>query len=216
MAQFRDCVVSCVSVCLIGCSGSDPVTVFAAASTGPAMEDAVSRWGGDARVHSAASGTLLKQMQLGMDVDILLLARPQAGRKHHKQLLTNTLVLFGDRLVEEDSCIVIGDPGFVPAGQYARDHWQWSNAWDQVQPRLRYAKDAPSIPMLVSQGLCPRGVAYRTDLVHQDFEFRRDLFWGEAPTYPLYVLNDSGDDLYAWLQTEAGLAAFVQAGFGLP
>jgi molybdate transport system substrate-binding protein len=60
--------------------------------------------------------------------------------------------------------IAIGDPGAVPAGQYARDYLQKLGMWDKLQGRLVLGGDVADVLAYARRGEAAAAIVYRTDV----------------------------------------------------
>ena len=133
----------------------------------------------------AASGILARQIEGGAPVDVFISASPQPmdQLQAHRQildgtrigLLSNELVLVvpkaaGGRLkgfadLPSADRIAIGDPGFVPAGQYAMEILRHLGLWDSLRPRLIYGQDARQVLEYVARAEVDAGIVFVTDAV---------------------------------------------------
>ena len=131
----------------------------------------------------AASGALARQIDGGAPVDVFISAAPQPMDQleaHHLilegtriDLLSNDLVLvvprrsegrikgFGD--LPGAGRIAIGDPGFVPAGQYARQTLVSLGLWEVLGPRLVYGQDVRQVLEYVARAEVDAGIVFATD-----------------------------------------------------
>ena len=164
------------------------VTVFAAASTAPAIEKIARLYEtagyGSVRAVYASSGVMARQIDNGAPADLFLSANSGwmdwlAGRGliegEPVALLGNRLVLvqpadepvlaFDDtlpaRLVGQR--LAIGDPDHVPAGIYARQAMESMGLWDQLGPMAIRMKDARATLLLVQRGEVAAGIVYASD-----------------------------------------------------
>lgn len=171
---------------------AEPVTIFAAASTGDAIGEIAEAYaatsGGSVRPVIAASSTLARQIAQGAPADLFLSASVQwmdfleerhlVATDSRRPLLANRLVLIAPadsplslRLVPElplsellaDGRLAIGDPAHVPAGIYARQALQALGLWDQVADRLAQAGNVRAALALVDRGEAAAGIVYETD-----------------------------------------------------
>ncbi len=169
-----------------------PVTIFAAASTGGAIE-AVARdyeagGGGPVRTVLAASSTLARQIDHGAPADLYLsanvawmdwlAARSAVAPNSRIDLLGNSLVLIapadrpfqiavapGFALAEAlgGGRLAMADPDHVPAGIYARAALSALGVWSQVAPRAVYSNDVRAALVLVERGEVAAGIVYASD-----------------------------------------------------
>lgn len=147
---------------------------------------------GGAKVVSSylASGALAKQIANGAPADLFISADRKwmdylAEKKlvqadSRVDLLGNALVLVaaGDSAIRPVTIgrdtdlrsllgggrLVIGDPGFVPAGTYARAALEKLGLWPSVRDRLAPAENVRAALALVSRGEAPLGIVYATDV----------------------------------------------------
>jgi molybdate transport system substrate-binding protein len=131
-----------------------------------------------------ASGDLRKQVEGGAPVDGVLFAgaRPvdeliaggHIDRATRRVLATNRLVLIGPRggraigfesldALPAGEKIAIGDPGAVPAGQYARAALQALGKWDALAGRLVLGGDVAAVLAYARRGEVAAAVVYRTE-----------------------------------------------------
>ncbi len=197
---------------LLGCSTRDTPLVFAAASTGPALQEALEELGLEARVHLASSAALARQIEAGADAAVLLSAHPscvdELDVQARRNLLENGIVLAGEPGAQLSGarCIATGDPEHVPLGVYAREALTEQDRWDALEPRIIGTADAAAASALVRRGECELGWIYSTDVGELTVHERLD---GRA-TYVLARLTYEGADLYDRLPT-AG--SWARAGF---
>lgn len=172
---------------------SDPVIVFAAASTTNAMTDIIDVY---TEHHPrkivtsfASSSTLAKQIDNGAPAHIYLSANIKwMDYLEHKHLIApgSRIDLLGNRIVliaPHDSAVqkieikpgfplgkvlgdgrlTMGDPDHVPAGIYGKQAFQSLGVWDQVKAKLAPMKDVRAALALVERGEVPLGQIYATD-----------------------------------------------------
>ncbi len=169
----------------------EEILVFAAASTGAALEDIVSaytaRGGGRVRLSLAATSSLARQIEAGAPADLFLAANPMwMDHVEAAGLLTpeSRTLVFRNRLVLvapagagpvavtpgldwdallDGGRLAVAEPHSVPAGIYARQALQSLGAWAALEDRLAPASDVRHAALLVQSGAAPLGVVYRTD-----------------------------------------------------
>jgi molybdate transport system substrate-binding protein len=127
-----------------------------------------------------ASATLARQIIAGAGAELYVSADPVwvdeldrhglvAGRR---TLCANTLVLVAAAgvapvrfatLADSRGRIALGDPGFVPAGRYARAALEAAGIWERVRERVVPAGDVRAALAYVERGACDYGIVYRTD-----------------------------------------------------
>lgn len=177
----------------LGCRGqaSEKQVMFAVAASLrnalPALISAYAAGHPGAKISATygASGDLQKQVEGGAPIDgvIFANAKPvdaiiekklaEAGTR--KVLATNTLVLIGPKggkpvtIATLDALpvtekIAIGDPGAVPAGQYAKAALQKLGKWDAIQGRLVLGGDVAAVLAYARRGEVAAAFVYRTEI----------------------------------------------------
>lgn len=168
---------------------ADPsVTVFAAASTAPAIDDIARLYEtagyGSFRAVYASSGVLAHQIDNGAPADLFLSANAgwmdwlaQRGliKGEPVALLGNSLVLVqpaGEPVLALDGALpaslvgqrmAIGNPDHVPAGIYARQALESMGLWDRLGPMAIRMNDARATLLLVQRGEVAAGIVYASD-----------------------------------------------------
>ena len=166
-----------------GCAHRAPeLTLSAAASLHPAIDQAVAKFNGAKVVcNFGASGSLARQIVNGAPADVFVAAgpKPMADLEAAGLLLVDTrrdllrsdvvLITTGatgcfDFLAEPQvKHIAIGEPGSVPAGDYARQVLTSLGLWDRLQPKLVFAQDVRQVLTHVAEGNADAGIVYATD-----------------------------------------------------
>lgn len=176
------------SCCLNGTAISADLVVSGAASLTDAMNELKA---GFEKNHPTdrvlcnygASGTLARQIEGGAPVDVFISAsskqmdRLQSGNRivpgTRIDLLRNDIAL----IVPKDSRlelkgfpellkarrIAIGDPSFVPAGQYARQILKKMMLWDSLASRMVYGEDVRQVLEYVARDEVDAGIVFVTD-----------------------------------------------------
>ena len=115
------------------------------------------------------SGTLKRQLEQGGDVDIIFLAnrdymidlKDNNYIFNEEVILENSLVLIKNNTTSSNSgTLAIGDPQYVPAGQYATEVL---NHLPLESYSLVYGKDVRSVLSYVELGEADFGIIYLTD-----------------------------------------------------
>jgi molybdate transport system substrate-binding protein len=197
----------------------------------------------DLLIDAAASGTLSRQILQGSPADLFISANThwmdELAKEHRIvpetriNLLSNKLVVvarsdLGDppetlaQLTEPRlRPLAMGDPAYVPAGQYAKEAMQHANLWKEIKDHATAASDVQAALAYVAHGQCPVGIVYASDTVgvkgvHILFEVPQKLY----PTivYPAAVIAGSASATEAravlqWLGGSEARAAFREAGF---
>ena len=173
-----------------------PLTLFAAASLKPALDDLAARGALGApapRLVYASSSALARQIEQGAPADIFVSADEDwmdELTKHggivadsRADLLGNALVLVAPAasttavdLSEKDSLrqalgmvgrLSIALPQSVPAGRYASQSLHALGLWDSVASKLAMSRDVRAALQLVAMQECPLGIVYRSDAVSE-------------------------------------------------
>lgn len=219
---------------LAACSKEEKreVIVSAAAS----LEEGIQEIAGDYRrdtgvvvnINLGGSGSLKKQVEEGAPVDIIFLASKdyydELDRNGYIEeggdLLGNTLTVIGKRgigsLTEIEGTIAIGDPGFVPAGRYAREAFMKAGIWERLSEDLLLTKDVRSALVYANMGQVDYSVVYKTDSLLgrglQAYEIPEELY--SEIVYSGGTLKGSspeGKAFYTYLLTR--LEVFEKYGF---
>jgi molybdate transport system substrate-binding protein len=178
---------------LISCSGKKkqdekPVLyVFAAASLSDVITEIADSFevakNVDIKLNMAASGTLARQIEQGAEADVYLSANQSwmdyLVEKNMSQasaiFASNELVLISSPgnnmeiqdvvslLKETDKKIATGDPGYVPAGKYAQQVFDYYQL--DLTSKLLQTNDVRSALMMVEMGEAGYGVVYKTDAI---------------------------------------------------
>ncbi|NDJ18915.1 molybdate ABC transporter substrate-binding protein [Myxacorys almedinensis] len=190
-----------------------------------------------------SSGSLQQQIEQGAPVDVYLSAgskQMDALQNQHllqpntrKALLTNRLVVIipkpdrtssisaiADLTRPEITRIALGEPGSVPAGQYAAEVLQHYNIARQLLPKLIYAKDVRQVLTYVETGNVDAGLVYLTDATSS----QQVTIVAIAPTeshskivYPIALLkqskNAAAPNFQAFVFSEPAKRIFSKYGF---
>ncbi|MBW8073569.1 MAG: molybdate ABC transporter substrate-binding protein [Ferrovum sp.] len=130
-----------------------------------------------------ASGSLEKQIEGGAPVDLFISASvKEMEALQRKQLilegsrddlLSNEIVLIVPRSnhasiqgfsdLPKVHRLVIGDPGFVPAGQYAKEVLKFQGLFGLLEDRLVYGDNVRQVLEYVARGEVDAGLVFSTD-----------------------------------------------------
>lgn len=165
------------------------LTVSAAASLTDCMEEIKELYikqnpNVDITYNFAGSGSLQQQIEQGAPADIFF----SAGKKQMnalvdselmlndsiKDILQNKVVLItpkGEKTIDtfeeliDDNIekVAIGDPGSVPAGQYAEEVLNNLNLYNELESRIVFAKDVREVLSWVETMNVDAGLVYQTD-----------------------------------------------------
>lgn len=194
--------------------------MFVAASLADAMNEIKGRFeeegGGKVFLSFGSSGTLCRQILRGAQADVYISASAaQADTLEleglvpldaRSDLLTNTLVVVmprGSKLRvgrPEDLTqsgikrIAVGEPGFVPAGAYAKEALENLGLWEDLHPKIVPALDVRAVLAYVERQAAEAGIVYKTDAAISDkveivYEFPEDSH--AKIIYPVVILKDS-------------------------
>ncbi len=166
------------------------LTVFAASSIGPAIEEIADRFGRQknlkVRISIASSSALARQIQKGAPADIFISAdrrwirhltdRGRLSEGNVSPVATNRLVVAAlvDRATREqgaapallknpEAWIAIGDPDLSPLGAYTMEALRAMKIEAQLSRRLAFAADARATLAFLQIGGAPLAILYESD-----------------------------------------------------
>ena len=167
-----------------------------------------------------ASGTLMRQIEQGADVDVFA----SASRKEMDTLETKGLILTptrtnftGNRLViiapfpleprklsnNDVERIAIGNPKTVPAGYYAKTFLLNSGLYDTIKPKLIFTENVRQVVDYVELGEVDAGFVYLSDTHDTGFTVStvNDSLYPEI-VYPVAVIrgSDNTDTAKAFIE----------------
>lgn len=181
-------LVRWVAMLLCGCGlvRGDELTVSAAASLKPALEELRTEFeksGVRVVFNFGASGALQQQIVNGAPVDVFLSAavRPMDDLERAGLLVEgtrrvvagNTIVVIAPRDRVEPRTIeglasvgmvAIGEPASVPAGAYAMEVFRYFGLVEALKGRLVFGKDVRQVLVYVETGEVGAGVVYASDV----------------------------------------------------
>jgi molybdate transport system substrate-binding protein len=232
-------------------NGSVDVTVAAAASLRgvlPSMIEAFQQEHPRIRISAAygASGDLRKRVADGAPVDAVLLANANpvdalvasdhVDAASRVVLASNDLILIAPKgsttkltfetldSLPQGEKLAIGDPGAVPAGQYARDALKKLGNWDALESRLVFAGDVAGVLAYARRGEVAAAIVYSTEIrgIHDVIELDRARgAWAPSPQVVAGVVTAGEHTKQAgrfleFMASPAGQAILEQHGFGKP
>ncbi|HYJ90413.1 MAG TPA: molybdate ABC transporter substrate-binding protein [Pyrinomonadaceae bacterium] len=197
------------------------LTISAAASLKDAFGEVATLYqqqtGDDVVFNFGASGTLQKQIESGASVDVFasagskqmdeLAAKQLIDGETRRDFAENELVLivpkdagikingFEELTRPEIKRIAVGNPATVPAGQYARQAFEFMKFGSDFQQKLILAEDVRQVLDYVVRGETDAGVVYKTDALIAGDNVR--IVATASPTshdpirYPIAVIKDS-------------------------
>lgn len=184
----------------------------------------------------ASSGDLMAQIEQGAPADIFI----SAGKKQMDSLEQKGIIdinsrfnLIGNDLVVvvprtsklsiskiEDLAsasgvekIAIGEPGVVPAGQYAKESLGTANVWSTIQDKLVMTKDVRQALNYVETGNIDAGLVYKSDAASSrgvKIALVVPDSYHKLIVYPAAVINTSHQKRLA-----AGFADYLKSGVAL-
>lgn len=190
-----------------------------------------------------ASGSLQQQISEGAPVDIffsaaedkydLLVKEGLIAEEDGGALLGNSLALivakdrktsitsFEDLASDEVTQLAFGIPETVPVGKYTKESLEYLGIWDQVEPKVVFAKDARQVLSYVGTENVEAGVVYKTDAAVSDrvtVVAEADPSTHTPVIYPVGVMKDAKNydaakDFYNYLLSDAALKVFEEYGF---
>lgn len=225
------------------------LTVSAAASVQDALIDIQQAYRAEAPAvavtyNFGSSGALAQQVAQGAPVDVFLSAAPQwmddlADRGQlvpgsRQDLLHNTLVLIAPHTGDGPAGfaalphaavgrVAMGEPASVPAGRYGQQVLTHLGLFENLQPKLVFAKDVRQVLAYVATGNVDAGLVYATDARLSD----RVQVVATAPAashvpivYPVAVVQASDQPAAAqafvdFLASEMAADIFASYGFAM-
>lgn len=225
------------------------LTVSIAASTKNAVDEIVENYKSEnpnveVKINSGGSGALEQQITGGAPVDIFL----SASKKNmdnldekgllkegtRKDLLKNDLVLIGDKDMKDkikseedlknlDIKIALGELNTVPAGKYAKQVFEKSGIWNDIEKKVIYQKDVTAVLNIVDSGEIETGVVYSSDALTLKNGFIILTFGDDTHdpvVYPAAIIKDSKNEEEAqkflkYLESEKSKEIFEKYGFKL-
>lgn len=231
-----------------GCQRAQPaVRIAAAASLEPVLTQLAPRIQYDLHIRilidAAASGTLARQIIAGAPADLFISANKQWMDELQKRgrilpqsridLLSNRLVVvaranlpnppasLNDIAQSRFAPLALGDPAYVPAGQYAKHALQSAHLWTWAKDHSISAPNVQAALAYVQRGECPTGIVYASDVVadpsvHVLFDVPPSLY--PPIVYPAAVIAQApaaadAQRLLNYLTGPKAQAAFQNAGF---
>jgi len=199
--------------------------VHAAASLTDAMRDigaAFQRATGIAvSFNFAGSSTIARQIESGAPGDVFISAdeaqmnrvQPFIIGSTRRDIVSNELVIVGERDLMKAKRIALADPRAVPAGVYARLYLERIGLWRRLEKKVIPTENVRAALAAVKAGNADAAIVYRTDdpngVVIKD---------GPPIAYPAAVLRDSKSRAAAmrfveFLRGKEARAIFTKYGF---
>jgi len=193
------------------------------------------------QLNCASSGTLAQQILHGSDAEVFISAsaiwmdhlekKGLIVSATRRNLWANQLVVvtqgddgpgsLDDLADARWQPMAMGDPDYVPSGQYARQALRRTGVWDRLAAHAARAPDATAALMHVASGQCPVGIVYATDarrISGVTVAFTIDADRHDPIRYVAAVVNgatraSAGARLLDWLASATTAHAFAGAGF---
>ena len=190
-----------------------------------------------------SSGALQQQIEQGAPADIFFsaAARQMNALKDGGLMLNDTItdlivneialvvpkgnskITFSDLGADGIKSIAIGDPGSVPAGQYATEIFAHLGIDAAVESKLILGKDVRQVLTYAEEGEVDAGIVFKTDaLVSEKIELCETAPAGShtKAVYPVGIVKDSKNvdlakDFIAFLNSADGIATFEKYGFSM-
>lgn len=239
---------------LLGCTESEAagseITIAAAASLRSVMPAIVQGYQAKhpttkVSVTYGASGDLRKQVEGGAPIDAVLFASANpvddliekglAEADTRAVIAHNQLVLIGPKGgpkvsfatladLPDGEKVAIGDPGPVPAGQYAKEALTKLGSWEKLSPRLVFGGDVGAVLTYARRGEVAAAVVYATeargidDVVVLD---RAEGDWAPRPKVVAALVKASSASVetrlfLAYLRGPEAQARLAEHGFSPP
>ncbi|QGX97513.1 molybdate ABC transporter substrate-binding protein [Roseovarius faecimaris] len=214
---FRNIAAVCALFFMsVSSSGSERVTVFAAASLKGALDEVAEMAPVEMTLSYGGSGLIARQVAQGAPADLVILANTDwmdwlVSEMPDRDLLPknflgNSLVLIGARDADEVTALsgkeihrrlaggrlAVGLTTSVPAGIYARQWLETEGIWTSLRPHLAEVDNVRAALALVARGEAPLGVVYASDALAEPrvrVLYNIPASAHEEITYPLLVLD---------------------------
>ena len=212
-----------------GVAAAEPVRIAAASSLAPVLGELTDHH--DVIITFGPSQRIARQLTLGMNVDLAILAHPQwlesveaAGLvAEHTALIGNTLVVVGDQPLSKAQRVGVGAQG-VPVGDYTRTALKRWGLWDQIDHKIVTSPSAASLLANTLAGHVDAAIIYGSDAVGApELTIQMQVPPGahDPIVYSLAIMNngvdnDSAQSIVEHLQSDKMVGAFIRHGFSRP
>lgn len=204
----------------------------------------------DLQFSFAASGSLQAQIEEGAEADIFISASKKQIKKlqdksllHEdsiKDVLANSLVIVSNKNKSFDfkgeesiknlpnlisdgkiKSMSIGDPSYVPAGQYAKEALDFYGVYDKIKDKLVLGNSVRNVLSWVSEGGVDLAVVYKTDamidknveIIHEfDSKSHSPILYQSAIIKSSKNISES-EDFIKFLSSEEGAKIIEKYGF---
>lgn len=122
-----------------------------------------------------------------------------------------------DKLLN-DGFLSIGDPLYVPVGEYAKQSLEFYDLYSKVKSRLMPARDVRSALWLVELGEAPAGIVFRSEIINSDKVKEITIIPSESHKPINFIVtqcknNKLARDFYGFLDTKKARDIWVRHGF---
>ena len=229
-------------------ASTSDILIFAAASTAGSVSKIVQTFTKKTsikvRAVFGASGALARQIDRGAPANIFLSANPKwmdwLERRNRLQSSTrhnyvgNCLVVvqkngepylakFAPGFLRgiENARFAMGDPSYVPVGEYAKSVLERLGIWAEIEPHILYLPSSRHVMRLVERGEANAGYAYRSDARMnsrvQISEYLPSALHPEI-VYPIAVVGEQDPNfeilsLFSFMFTPPAVSIFEKNGF---
>ncbi len=219
-------LVSFLFVFMASLARAEPVTIFAAVSLKPALDEIVTVYNAahDAqmRVSYGASSTLARQIEQGAPADVYWSAHVEWMARLSEMALVqdvrtpigNTLVLVGaspDALCADR--LVTADTRAVPLGLYARQALAGLGAWPLPRGCLIQAENARAAVVVYQRGEAGAAILYASDVMPGQAHIALDPQSHDPVRYPVAAVTPAGASVLNYLTSAKAVAVFAAHGF---
>ncbi|GIT92316.1 molybdate ABC transporter substrate-binding protein [Jannaschia pagri] len=164
------------------------LTVLAAASLKPALDEIATTWAEPVALSYGGSGTIARQAAAGAPADLVLLAASDwmewlvgqgVVQGTARSVASNRLVMAGpagagqieltsdgvEGRLGTEGRFAMGDPLSVPAGRYGQQALETLGLWTALRPRAILAENVRAALAYVARGDVTLGLVYASDVV---------------------------------------------------
>jgi molybdate transport system substrate-binding protein len=211
------------------------VRVFAAASLSDALRDIAAQYertSSDRIVFNLGGSSMLeRQIEEGAPADLFLSAdeekmnrlqqRGLIDPKTRVSILSNTLVIVGNRDLLRAQSIALAEPSSVPAGIYARQYLTKIGIWERVKSKVIPTENVRAALAAVEAGNADSAIVYKTDaMIARSARIAFEIPRAEGPkiSYPFAMTanaesRDAARRFLAFLASRPALDVFRRYGF---
>ncbi|MEM9796659.1 MAG: molybdate ABC transporter substrate-binding protein [Pseudomonadota bacterium] len=217
------------------------LTIMAAASLKPALDEIAANWEAPVAISYGGSGTIARQAAAGAPADIVILAATDwmdwlvaqgaVEAPSVRAVAGNRLVLAGPldarplalnasdiaARLGANGRFAMGDPMSVPAGRYGQQALETLGLWSSLGSRVILAENVRAALAYIVRGDVELGLVYRSDTRGTGAAIVADIpAESHAPiTYPAALLPGATDGAAVFLaQIATATDIFARHGFG--